>query len=288
MIVITGVTGNVGREAARVLAAEGVPFRMLARDPARAPEHPHATLLRADYTDAASLRDALAPGDRVFMVSAHESREVRVAAHRTFVEAAARAGVAHIVNLSFLGASHGSEFFHAQSHATTEDLIRASGIPFTFLRTSLYSASLAMFFTDGLMCGPAGDGLVSWVDRDDCGAVVAAVLRDGDHEGEVLDVTGPEALTLAESTARIRARLGVPYVYEDADDPGRLPVRGLPDWEIPSRRSCFLAIGAGELAPVTDVVQRLTGRPPRTLDDFLLANPDAFPPPTTSASDSRR
>ena len=287
MIVITGVTGNVGREAARILAAQDVPFRMLARDPGRAPVHPRATVVGADYADAESLARAFGPGDRVFMVSVHESREVRVAAHRTFVEAAARAGVAHLVYLSFQGASHDSEFFHAQSHATTEDLIRASGLPYTFLRTSLYSASLAAFFTDGLMCGPAGEGLVSWVDRDDCGAVVASVLRDGGHEGEVLDATGPEALTLAESTARIRARLGVPYVYEDADDPARLPVRGLPDWEIPSRRSCFLAVAAGELAPVTDVVQRMTGRPPRTLDDFLLANPDAFPPPTTTASGSR-
>jgi NAD(P)H dehydrogenase (quinone) len=308
MIVLTGVTGNVGGAAARLLAAAGHPVRLLVRRPGAAPRLPGPDVVDtdvvgtdvagtdvagtdvagtdvagpevvgADYTDPESLARALRPGDRVFMVSLHLSPAERIAAHRNVIDAAARAGVDQLVYLSFLNASPESAFLHSRSHAATEELIRAAGVPATILRTGLYSSSLPHFYRAGLMRAPGGSGGVSWVDRRDCGAMVAAVLTGPGHEGATYDVTGPEAPNLATTTALVRDRLGVDYRYQDADDPAALPAAGLPAWEVPSRRSCFLAIAAGELATVSGELRRIAGLEPSTVDRYLTENPADFPP----------
>jgi len=279
MIVVTGATGNVGGEAARLLTADGHPVRLVVRDPKAAPGLPGVEVAVAGYGDQDALARALRPGDRVFMVSINADHDERLALHRSFVTAAARAQVAQLVYLSFLNASHDSVFAHSRSHAETEDMIRDSGLPFTFVRTSLYGNVLAAFHLNGLMRAPGGTGRVSWVERKDCGAVVAAALREPGHEGAIYDATGPEALTLAESSQRVADLLGVPYRYEDADDPAALPAEGIPAWAIPVRRTCFLAIAAGELGTVGDAVQRIGGRDPAPIDRYILEHPGEFPAP---------
>src|SRR3954467_11856513 len=89
---ITGSTGQLGGRVARRLAAAGVPQRLLVRDPARAPRLPGASAARAPYADAAAVRAALTGMSTVFMVSAAETPD-RVDQHRTFINAAAAAGV---------------------------------------------------------------------------------------------------------------------------------------------------------------------------------------------------
>ena len=104
VIVVTGCTGYVGRLTAEELARRGHELRLLARDPARAPTIPGAEVVAADYGDRDSLARALHEGDRVFMVSLHEGPERRMPLHRSFIEAAAGRGVAHVVYLSFVNA----------------------------------------------------------------------------------------------------------------------------------------------------------------------------------------
>ena len=123
-IVVTGASGKVGGDVARRLAARGVPQRLLVRDAARAPRLDGAEVVEADYRDAASVREALYPGDRVFMVAVHEGVEDRIAAHRSFVQAAADVGVGLLAYLSMVKASRESQFPHSWSHRATEDMIR--------------------------------------------------------------------------------------------------------------------------------------------------------------------
>src|SRR5690349_16615373 len=99
-IAITGATGRLGGRIARRLAAAGVPQRLLVRDPARAPELPAATAVRAPYGDRDAVREALTGVGTVLMVSASETPD-RVAQHRTFVDAAVDAGVDQLVYISF-------------------------------------------------------------------------------------------------------------------------------------------------------------------------------------------
>jgi NAD(P)H dehydrogenase (quinone) len=279
MIVITGSTGHVGGEAARLLAAQGHPLRLLVRNPSKAPALKGAQAVAGEYGDSDSLARALRPGDSVFMVSMHVAHDERLRLHRIFVEAAARAKVAHLVYLSFLNASHDSVFVHSQSHASTEDMIKASGLPYTFVRTSLYTNVIGEFHIDGLMRAPGGAGRVSWVTREDCGAAVAGVLGSRGHEGKTYNATGPEALSLAESSAKVREVLGHPYRYEDSDDTSLLTKAGIPDWAIPIRRTCFQAIARGELATVGDALPLLAGRPATSVASYIASHPQLFPAP---------
>jgi NAD(P)H dehydrogenase (quinone) len=122
---------------ARLLAAAGVSQRLLVRDPSRAPALPAADVVVAgSYGDAP--RRALEGVNVLLMVSAQESAD-RLSQHLAFVDAAAAAGVRHIVYTSFLGASPTATFMLARDHWATEEHVRASGMAFTFLRDSLYN-----------------------------------------------------------------------------------------------------------------------------------------------------
>ena len=112
-IAITGVTGALGGEVVRLLAGADLrlDLRLLARDPARAPAV-DTDVRRCDYGDAASGVEALRGVDTLLMVSASESADRR-AQHRTFVEAAARAGVRRIVYTSFAGAAEDAAYLEA-------------------------------------------------------------------------------------------------------------------------------------------------------------------------------
>ena len=150
------------------------------------------------------MRAALEGAHTLFLVPAEESED-RVEQHRTAVDAAVAAGVERIVYLSFLNAAPDSTFTLARDHWATEEHIRAAGPAFTFLRMSLYLDFVPRMAADGVIAGPAGDGRVAAVARDDVAAVAAAVLTSDGHDGQTYDVTGGEALTVSEIAAQLGA-----------------------------------------------------------------------------------
>jgi uncharacterized protein YbjT (DUF2867 family) len=270
---ITGSTGRIGGRVARRLAAAGMPQRLLVRDPARAPQLPGSTVAVAPYDDGSSVRAALAGLSTVLMVSAAEHPD-RLSQHRTFVDAAADAGVAHLVYVSFLGAAPDATFTLARDHWATEEHIRARGLRATFLRDSLY-ADFFPFLTgaDGVIRGPAGDGRVAAVASDDVADAAVAVLRDpAAHAGASYDLTGPEALTLTQAAETITAVTGrsVTYLPETPEEAyASRAHHGAPQWQLDAWVSTYTAIAAGELATVSSAVADLTGHPARTLAEVL-------------------
>jgi uncharacterized protein YbjT (DUF2867 family) len=178
------------------------------------------------------------------------------------------------VYLSFLGAAPDATFTLARDHWVTEQHIRASGVPFTFLRDSLYADFLpGMVGEDGVLRGPADDGRVAAVAQDDVADVAAAVLLDPSaHAGDTLDLTGPHALSLTEVAAQVAAASGRPVRYQPetvAEAHASRAGSGAPDWQITAWVSTYTAIAAGELELVTDTVQRVTGRPATTFEQVL-------------------
>lgn len=272
-IAVTGSTGRLGGRIARRLAAAEVPIVLPVRDPTRAPELPGAVVVRAAYGDGAAVRAALDGVRTVLMVSAAESPD-RLAEHRSFVEAAVAAGVEHVVYTSFLGAAPGATFTLVRDHWATEEMVRAAGTAFTFLRDSLYADFLPhMVGADGVIRGPAADGRVAPVALDDVADVAAAVLRDPTaHVSRTYDLTGPEALTLAEIAAILTdmTRRDVRYHAETMSEAraSRVPY-GAPDWQVEAWISTYTAIAAGELAAVSGDVERLTGHPATPLAEVL-------------------
>jgi NAD(P)H dehydrogenase (quinone) len=273
VLAVTGSTGQLGGRIARRLAAAAVAQRLLVRDVARAPELPAGTALQAEYADFGAVRDALSGVQTALMVSASESLD-RVERHRAFVDAAADAGVQHLVYTSFYGAAPDATFTLARDHWATEEYIRASGLGFTFLRDNLYADFLAyMVGEDGLIRGPAGEGRVSAVAQDDIAEVAVAVLRAPDaHAGQTYDLTGPEALTFAEIAATIAAQTGreVSYLAETVQEAYASRAHyGAPDWQVDAWVSTYTAIAAGEMSGVSDAVARVTGHPATSLAELL-------------------
>ena len=272
-IAVTGATGRLGGRVARRLAAAGVPQRLLVRDPGRAPALPGATVARAAFGDRDAVREALRGIERVLMVSASETPD-RVEQHRAFVDAAAEAGVAHLVYVSFYGAAPDATFTLARDHWATERHIRGSGMAFTFLRDNLYADFLpSMVGEDGVIRGPAAQGRTAVVAQDDIADAATAVLLDApEHAGQTYDLTGPEALTLDEAAAVLTEVTGrrVTYHAETVEEAYRSRASyGAPDWQVDAWVSTYTAIANGELAGVSDAVERLTGRPATPLDQVV-------------------
>lgn len=270
---ITGATGNIGGRAARALAARGVAQRLVVRDPSRAPSLPEAEVAQASYADFEAVRRALVGCRTVLMVSASESA-TRLDEHRTFVDAAAAAGVDHLVYTSYVGAGPHATFTLARDHHATEEHIKASGMAWTFLRDNLYLDFLPLLVgADGVVRGPAGSGRLAGVAQDDVAAVAVAVLSDpAAHAGSTYDLTGPEALTLAEVAAVLSGHLGRVVSFHDEGLEEAFASRasyGAPDWQVEAWVSTYTAIAAGEMAGVSGDVERITGRPPLSLRDLL-------------------
>jgi NAD(P)H dehydrogenase (quinone) len=272
-VAVTGATGQVGGRVARRLAAAGLPQRLLVRDPSRAPDLPGATVVAAPYGDGDAVRRALEGTGTVFMVSASESAD-RVGQHRAFVDAAAAAGVEHLVYLSFQGAAPDATFTLARDHWATEEHVRARGLVHTFLRDSLYADFLpGLVGEDGVIRGPAGDGRVAAVAQGDVADAAVAVLRDpAAHAGRTHDLTGPQALTLAEVADTITAITGRPVRYHAETVEEAFASRasyGAPGWQVEAWVSTYTAIAAGEMAGTSSAVEDLTGRPATSFERLL-------------------
>ena len=273
-LAVTGSTGALGGLVAHRLAASGVAQRLLVRDPSRAPRLDDAVVVPfTGYGDPASAAAALVGVTTLFMVSGSESADRRQQ-HRAFVDAAAAAGVRHIVYTSFYGAAPECTFTLGRDQFATEEHIRSAGLRWTFLRDNFYLDFMPKIVgEDGVIRGPAGDGRVAAVAREDVAASAAAVLAEpGAHVSSAYQMTGPEALTLAEVAETIAEVEGREVRFHDETIEEAYESRKkwpAPDWQYDAWVSTYTSIAAGEVAGVSDDVIRLTGRPPFSLAEVL-------------------
>ncbi len=225
------------------------------------------------------MQSALAGVGTFFMVSAGEAAD-RVRQHIYTVDAAVAAGVERIVYLSFVGAAPEATFTFARDHWWTEEHVRATGVRATFLRDNLYLDMLpALAEADGVIRGPAGDGRVAAVARDDVADVAVAVLLGEGHDGRTYDVTGPGAITLhqvAEELSRATSR-SISYQPQTLEEAyASRASYGAPEWEIEGWVTSYAAIATGEMNVVSDTVSELTGHAPMALADFLRRYPESY------------
>jgi len=280
LIAVTGATGVVGRRVAALLSERGVRPRLVVRDPSRAPNLPGTEVRQiASYGAGDDVRAALDGVDTLFLVPGAEAEDRRQQ-HFTAVDAAVAAGVRRIVYLSFVDARPDATFTLVRDHWATEERIRASGVAWTFPRMNLYLDFLPfMASAEGVIEGPAGDGRAAVVARSDVAAAVAALLTADDADGRTYDLTGPEALTLAEMAEQMAQAAGRPVVFRDQTVEQAYASRasyGAPDWQVTAWVSTYTAIATGELAHVSDDVPRLTGRPATSLRDYLERRPGSL------------
>ncbi|CEA07898.1 Quinone oxidoreductase 2 [Arthrobacter saudimassiliensis] len=273
-LAVTGATGALGGAVARLLAEAGVGHRLLARHPARLPSLPDVPVYAVTYADRPAAEKALRGVEVLFMVSVEEHPR-RWEEQRTFVDAAAEAGVRHIVYTSFMAAAPDAVFTLARDHWDTEEYIRGHRITHTFLRNCLYQDVLPGFAgPDGVIRGPAGEGRLAAVARADVARAAARILaRPEDHRDRTYTLTGPQALNFSEIAAILTRVTGSRVSYHNETLPEAIESRqaaGASPWQAEAWASTYAAVAAGQLSSVSQDVEQLTGTPPIRLERYLL------------------
>ena len=207
------------------------------------------------------------------MISAAEN-EHRLAEHYAFIDGAVAAGVKHLVYTSFAGASPEATFTLGRDHGRTEERIATAGLSYTFLRDNLYLDFFPFLMDDsGVIRGPAGEGRVAGVARDDVADVAAVVLQaPAEHIDKAYTLTGPEALTLTEAAAILTAGLGREITFHNETVEEAYASRasyGAPGWQLDAWVSTYTSIAAGEVADVSPDVELITGHRATSLAELL-------------------
>jgi NAD(P)H dehydrogenase (quinone) len=280
MVVVTAATGKLGAHVVSTLL-ETVPAAEVAVV-VRQPDKATAYVARgievrhADYAKPDTLRSAFRKGDRVLFVSSSEAGQ-RVVQHGNVIDAAKAAGVDLLAYTSIL---HGeqSRLELAAEHVATEKAIRASGLPFVFLRNGWYlenyTEHLDAALASGAIYGSAGDGRIAAAARADYAVAAARVLTDGAHANQIYELAGDEPFTKAELAAEVAKQSGKPVAYHDL--PGEAYAAALVRVGLPPGYAAVLAdsdvgIARGELDDRSGTLRRLIGRPTTTLAAAIAA-----------------
>ncbi|TPI49580.1 SDR family oxidoreductase [Mesorhizobium sp. B2-9-1] len=291
-LLVTGASGHLGRAVINHLLGERkvAPANIIATT--RNPENLADLAARgvavrvADFDDRASLEEAFTGADRVLVISTGEldlKSDRRLKQHQAAVAAAKAAKVSHLLYTSMPNPEPGSPVLFAGDHYGTEEAIKASGIPYTIFRNGWYQENLFMSLPHAIASGKwyssAADGRVAHGARDDMAAAIAAGLASGSKQSEIHTLTGPEAYTTSEIAALVSEVIGKPLEVIQLPDEALtegVKAAGVPEDFARIIVSFDANTRAGRIGEVTDAVEKLSGRKPRTLRQFLEANKTAL------------
>jgi NAD(P)H dehydrogenase (quinone) len=231
---------------------------------------------QGDFNDGAGLEKAFRGVDRLLIIPGSDlTPGVRPAQHQTAINAARAAGVGHIIYVSSVGCRPGASDGILETHFATEQALITSGATWTLLRMSIYAEALlagakqalASHTYAALQGAPA-----AYIVRDDLAAAAAGLLTTNGHEGITYHASGPSSLTasqIAETIGKI-ARTTVqfsPITVEQLKS--SLAGFGLPPAVVDAIARFQQALQAGAFDVVTGDVERLSGRRPESVEDFL-------------------
>lgn len=273
-ILVTGATGNVGAAVVTALRAVGAPVRAAVTDPAAARDRfGDVDTVRLDLTDPDTFATALDGVGRVFLIRPPAIARVGPTINR-FVDAAAAEGVDHVVFSSVAGAENNP----VVPHHRVETHLFASGLGWTVLRPGFFAQNLGGPYRSDIrdedrIHVPAGDGRVAFVDVRDLGELAALILVAPDaHVGQAYTITGPVAVTFDEVADLLTTELGRTVRYEPASVLGylrHLNRQGLPFVQQLVQTVLHTGLRRGDAEDVDPMLERLLGRPPRTLQDYV-------------------
>ncbi|MEU6588305.1 SDR family oxidoreductase [Streptomyces sp. NPDC046881] len=278
-IVVTGATGHLGRHVVEQLLEKVPAERITAvvRDEAKAADVAArgVRLAVADYNAPETFDGVFAAGDKVLLISGNEFDKGRVGQHTVVIEAARAAGVAL---LAYTSAPGGLTAALADDHRATEEVLLASGLPYSLLRNGWYhenyTENLAPVLEHNAVVQAAGEGRVSSASRADYAAAAVAVLTGEGHENTTYELGGDEAWSFAEYAAELSRQTGREIVYN------AVPVETLTDIltgaGLPAPLAGILAgvdvsIARGELVVSSGDLSRLIGRPTTPLAEAVTA-----------------
>jgi len=275
---VTGTTGHLGPLVVRELLARGVPAAdvvALARTPEKAADL-GVPVRRADYSDTATLPEALAGVDVLLLISGSEVGR-RVAQHTAVIEAAKAAGVQRVAYTSIANADHSTNPLQPE-HKATEDVLRASGLPFTIFRNNWYlenyTGQVPQYLATGEVLGIDGGARIGAATRADMAAATTAALLDEGTAGATFELSGPP-ITLAGLAEAVTDVTGTKVAYRDVTPEELTAIlrgTGLDDGTAGFVVALEESVARGDLDVPGDDLERLLGRPATTLADALRAD----------------
>ena len=277
MILITGATGNVGRELVGQLLDEGASVRTLVRDERKLAALSNQVEIAVGDLDKPETLDAAMQGIQSLYLVTPETHQVV-----NLLNAAKRAGVQHVMKQSTIEADR--SLGPGKWHREQERLIEASGMDWTFLRPTMMMVNTIEWWagtikSQGAVYFPGGKGKVSPIDPRDVAAVACAVLTQPGHAGQIYPLTGPEALTIGEMVESIAKVLGKPIRYVSVPSfAAALWMRGsgLPKYVVKALVETLGALRRSEYAYVTDIVERVGKSEPRSFEMWCRDHVTAF------------
>ncbi|MEW1956306.1 NAD(P)H-binding protein [Kineococcus sp. NPDC059986] len=292
-VLVTGATGAIGRSLLHELTATGTSLRVTGRRPeqVRAFTERGLDAVPADLDDPASLRTAMADCDVLFLNTPPGPRQFRQ--NRDAVDAAAAAGVEHVVKVSASDANPRSAIPWARDHALADAHLARSGLTWTRLEPGAFFTNLlveAAAIRRGWLPQTSGHGATAWIDVPDIAAVAARVLTDpgtrggAGGEGRAYRLTGEVPLSYPEVADGLSSALGHRVRYVHVPAPvfhAVLRASGVPAWQARGLVHQFVDVvrrGADDGRRCTTAVPDLLGRPARTVADFARDHRAALSP----------
>jgi NAD(P)H dehydrogenase (quinone) len=277
-ILVTGATGQLGSKVVETLLAHtsAAELAVSVRNPERAGQlrARGVDVRQGDFNDPATLGRTFAGVNRLLLISTDGDNATRIQQHANAVRAAQEAGVGLIAYTSLANAGR-STLGLAEVHRATEEAIRATGIPYTFLRNNWYLENELGFIQGALAGAPistsAGQGKVGWATRADYAQAAATVLLGNGHENATYELSGPLA-TYDDLAAALSQVLGRQVPVEHVDDATygeRLASAGVPGFLVPIFAEYAAQIRGGALAVESNDFQELLGRPVTPLRQAL-------------------
>jgi uncharacterized protein YbjT (DUF2867 family) len=279
VILITGATGQVGREAVNALVAAGTPVRALVRNPSGYLGLRGVQVVQGDFEDDASLARAL-DGINVMLLAGRDGPEM-VDQHQRVLAYARRAEVRHIVKLSAIEASADSPIALMREHHSIDEQIRIGPASWTLIKPHLYMQNLLRaadaIRRNGWLAAPMGHDRFPLVDTRDVGAVAAIVLGNPTaHVSQVYALTGSAAHSYYEVAAALTVIAGRAITYEPVSPQvyeARLLAAGIPGGRAFDLAHIRSAYGPSDNAISPDLPM-LLGHQPRALSEFLQDHRD--------------
>jgi uncharacterized protein YbjT (DUF2867 family) len=283
MIVVTGATGNVGREVVNLLLDGGAKVVAVTRHPATAALPDGAHVVGGDPSRPQTLASALRGVETVFISPRALGDATAGAATAELLELAAEQGAQRVVLLSAVTVEYGGGYQRfADAFRAVEDAARASGLQWTILRCSDFAANALSWAPQirlaGVVRSVYGDGATSTIHERDVAAVSALALVDVAHAGHSYVLTGPQSLTQRAKVRLIGEAIGkdVPWV-EVAPEQFRqaMLAQGLPE-DVPDRVIGYWSDRVQQPGPSSDAVEQILGRPALTFAQWAAEHAAAF------------
>jgi uncharacterized protein YbjT (DUF2867 family) len=282
VILITGASGSVSREVVREMEKTGQAFCAMYRSKEEAAKAPAGVKTAiADFRDAASLLRVLQGVERVYLVCSPVQELVELEGN--VIDACQKTGVKKIVLNSALGAGDYDKSFPSW-HRKVEDRLRTSGIDFVILRPNGFMQNTITYLSPSIRAQGAfydamGNAKTSYIDVRDVAAVAAKTLTTDGHAGKTYELNGPEAITqdelamrIAEKSGRVVNHVNIP---REAHQKAMLDL-GMPEWQVKALIELQDYYVSGRAAALDGVVEKILGRPARTMDQFLTEYANEF------------